>query len=332
MADTPVPDEVERLAEERVGARLERDWARADELKRRIETAGWQVVDDGATYSLHLASTPDQVEEGRTLYGSLDSVPSRLAEPATTDLTVVVIVQPEGPSPDPTLEAVAANPVPSAQIVVVAPGSVSVSGPHDELVPTVEPFTAGEALQAGLRRATGAVIAVLDPACRPTGDALTPLVAALGDPSVAVVGSAGVVSDDLRHFSAAHSGEVTTIAAGCYAFRREDLLVRGPVDGRLRLDHTVAAWVGLLLRDAGETTPPRRALVLELPLAPAPASSERREDSRTARRDGYRLADRFRGHAWLTGQLPPEGRRRGDGAEQADGDDDAPQADEAGQA
>ena len=129
MIDTPIPDEVERLAEERLRARLERDWARADELKHRIEAAGWRIVDAGAAYSLHLASTPDQIEDGRTLYGSLDSVPSRLAEPATSDLTVLVIAQPEGPSPDPALEALAANPAAGAQVVVVAPSSVGVSGP-----------------------------------------------------------------------------------------------------------------------------------------------------------------------------------------------------------
>jgi cysteinyl-tRNA synthetase len=41
----PVPDEVERLAEERQAAREARDFARADDLRAAIERLGWEVQD-----------------------------------------------------------------------------------------------------------------------------------------------------------------------------------------------------------------------------------------------------------------------------------------------
>lgn len=332
MVETPIPDEVTALAEERVQARLERDWARADALRDRIESAGWRVVDDGPSYHLYLASTPDEDDGGRTIYGSVASVPSRLDEPATTDVTVVLITGSQDVDPRPALGALAEHGPAGTQVVVVAPRGVGVSGPHDELVQTVEPFTAGDALQAALRRSTGAIIVVLDPARVPTGDVVTTLAHALADPSVAIAGSDGLESHDLHRFTAAGGAEPATVAPGCYAFRREEVIARGPVDDRLRLDRSVAIWLGLLLRDAGEALPPRRALVVELPLVPASAPSEPAEDARAARRDGYRIADRFHGHAWLTGELPPERRQIGDRAEQDHGDDDAQQADDAGEA
>ena len=58
-AASPIPDDVEALAAERVAARAERDFARADELRARIEAAGWKVVDDGPRYTLSPARPPD---------------------------------------------------------------------------------------------------------------------------------------------------------------------------------------------------------------------------------------------------------------------------------
>ena len=40
-----LPDEVVALANERQRARIERDWARADRLRNKIEALGWQVQD-----------------------------------------------------------------------------------------------------------------------------------------------------------------------------------------------------------------------------------------------------------------------------------------------
>ena len=70
-----VPDEIVALADERAAARARRDYRTADELKARIESAGWRVVDDGPAYALHPARAADVVEDGQTIYGSIESVP-----------------------------------------------------------------------------------------------------------------------------------------------------------------------------------------------------------------------------------------------------------------
>ena len=47
------------LADARAIARAERDWARADALRARIDEAGWKVEDAGFSYALTPAAPPD---------------------------------------------------------------------------------------------------------------------------------------------------------------------------------------------------------------------------------------------------------------------------------
>jgi cysteinyl-tRNA synthetase len=42
---TQAPDEARALLEQREGARRERDWARADELRDALAELGWEVRD-----------------------------------------------------------------------------------------------------------------------------------------------------------------------------------------------------------------------------------------------------------------------------------------------
>ena len=252
------------LAQERSAARAARDYPAADELKTRIETAGWRVVDAGTTFELRPARPADVVEDARTVYGAVDSVPSRLDEPASRMATLVVIAQGEH-SPDLVLQACSVHASAETQVLVVAGQETPIEGPAHEIIWTVEPFGAGDALQAALRRAVGTVVVVIDPGRVPTRDVVGPLTEALADPAVAIAASEGLISTDLHRYQPATSGDATTVASGCYAFRREDAIARGPIDDRLRLGSSVATWLGLILRDRGPDSEPRRAAVIELP-------------------------------------------------------------------
>jgi hypothetical protein len=332
MEGSSAPPEIITLAEDRASARAAREWSSADELKARIEAAGWRVVDDGTAFTLHPTRPPDVVEEGQTLYGAVESVPSRLAEPNSAEVTVVIIATGDTASPNASLDALQAHCAAGTEVLAVVDGSVAVTAPTAEVIRTVEPFSPGDALQAALQRATGAVIVVLEPECLPVGDILSPLAEALGDPSVGIAAIDGLLSVDLHRYGPAALGDVTTVRSGCYAFRRADAITRGPIDGRLGLRGSVAAWWGLLLRDEGAETPPRRALVIELPLQrPGEEAALPDDHARRARRDGYRIADRFRGHDWLASDVPPQGRLVGDGAHEHDHDDDTDEAGDTGQ-
>lgn len=324
-----VPDDIIALADERAAARVLRDYRTADELKARIEAAGWRVMDFGAGYDLEPARPADLSDGEHTFYGAVDSVPSRLDEPATATATAIVIAD-GTTSPDAALEALARTVPADTQVLsLVGPGS-TVTGPADEVISTAVAFGAGDALQAALRRAVGEVVVMLEPERPPSGDIVTPSVEALADPSVAIVAGEGLHSVDLHRYHPAERGDATTVASGAYAFRRAELIERGPVDGRLKLRGSVAAWLGLLLRDEGPGTAPRRAVIVDLQLGQMTTEPPLAEDhARLARRDGYRVADRFRAQGWLAGEQLEDQRVVGDGSDDGQAHD---HADEPGQA
>src|SRR5262245_45757055 len=91
QAPDEAPAEIVELAEARAAARRARDWPTADELRARIEAAGWKVVDAGTLYTLERSAPPGLETGGVTRYGSSASVPSRFEEAPTGVATVVLL-------------------------------------------------------------------------------------------------------------------------------------------------------------------------------------------------------------------------------------------------
>ncbi len=152
-------------------------------------------------------------------------------------------------------------------------------------------------INIGIRRASAPTIVVLDTSVEPTGDVVTPLVAALEDPTVAVAGGWGLVSGDLRRFREAPAGEVDAVEGYAMAFRRDDAIARGPLDERFRFYRNLDIWWSLVLRDEGEERPPRRAVAVELPATRHEhrgwTSLPDAERDRLSKRNFYRIIDRF---------------------------------------
>lgn len=327
------PDAIVALAAQRSQARAARDWPLADELRGHIEAAGWRVVDAGTDFSLSPAREPDIAEAGRTRYGTPASVPSRLDEPDRPGTTVVLVARVTEPSPVDALVAMLRHaPTGTDAIVVsdadaVAADAVALDLPPDiEPLLTAVPFSPGAALQAALRRATGALIVVLERDRLPIGDVIMPLSAALADPDVAIAGADGLRSTDLRRYQPAGPGEVTALGAGCFALRRRDAIARQPFDERLYLAGSVATCCSLVLRDEGPERPPRVALALDLPLGRQPSGESMDGDhARKARRDAYRLMDRFRRRSYLSAPEDELQRIVEDGPHDQEHGDDAEQ-------
>ena len=172
-----------------------------------------------------------------------------------------------------------------------------------ELVWTSARLGHAAALNAGIRRASGPVIVVLDSSAEPTGDIVSPLVEALADPTVAVAGSHGVRSIDLRRFESAEAGDVDAILGYAMAFRRSDFLARGPLDEHFRFYRNLDLWWSLVLRDEGSDHPPRRALAIDLPLALHDHREwmelDPAERDRLSKRNFYRIINRFGGRSDL---------------------------------
>jgi hypothetical protein len=306
------PPEVDALAMARSRARIARDWSEADRLRAEIEAAGWKVVDVGTAYDLMPAHPPTIVDEGKPRYGRSDDVPSRLDD-APVGLASVVVVATDWPQDlERTLSGLREHAPDSVQIVIVGDGpspdeataldeleaiEPGEPGVRTEVVRTSERLGWAAALNAGIRRAGAPVVVILDTSVEPRGDVISPLVAALDDPTIAVAGGVGLVTGDMRRFEEAGPSDVDAIEAYCLAFRRADYAARGPLDEKFRFYRNLDIWWSLVLRDEGEGNPPRRAVAVELPLVRhehrAWSSTPEAERTRLSKRNFYRILDRF---------------------------------------
>jgi len=318
--DTPAPvrpgappPEVVALAADRAEARTTRDWARADELRAAIESSGWKVVDNGTHFNLRRAAPPDLVEGDDVRYGSAASVPSLLAEPATAAFTVELLAEEWPADLARCLAGLRAHAPTGTQVVIVAndpaasqvdrlragePDLAPIGGLDVEVARTSARLGHATARNVGLRRARGAIVVLADTSVEVTGDALTPLAEILADPTVAVTGGFGIVSADLRRFEDAPGPEVDAVDGCWLAFRRDDFLRLGPLDERFRFYRYLDTWWSLVLRAGDGSSPPRRAVRVPLPLTRHDhrgwASLGDRERDRLAKRNFYRVLDRFR--------------------------------------
>ena len=306
MSRPRIPDEVLTAAHERSKARADRDWSTADRLRREIEAAGWTIVDRGTDFALSPAA-PANVEEGsRIRYGASSKVPSRLEEPATGVATVVLIASDWPGDLQRAVDGLRATSPVGTSIVVVADGPSeeqeaglgSLENDDVEVIWTSERLGQGAATNVGIRRASGPVVVLMDTSVEPTGDVITPLVGALDDPSVAVAGGWGITSGDLRTFEDAPPGDVDAIEGYLQAFRRNEVVDRGPLDERFRYYRNLDIWWSLVLRDAGEGNVPRRAVhVADIPATRHEhrgwGSLPEDERTRQSKRNFYRIIDRF---------------------------------------
>lgn len=309
MTRTHIPQVVLDAAHARSAARAAQDWEEADRLRGTIEAAGWKIVDRGTDFALAPAVPPDAVEGDRVRYGSSASVPDRTGDLEAGPATVVLIATDRAAELERTLAGLRAWAPAGTGIVIVTDGPTAEMAalldglpPADDLDVVWTDARLGPAATAniGIRRARAAVVIQLDAGLEPTGDVVTPLVHALDDPTIAVVGGWGSTSDDVRRFVPAPVGDVDVIDPGCLAFRRADAVARGPLDEHFRSAGPLATWWSLVLRDAGEEAAPRRAVrIADLPLDGEPAHTQGDapsadpEVARAIKRDRYRIIDRF---------------------------------------
>jgi hypothetical protein len=304
-----VPEAVLTAAHDRAKARASRDWDAADRLREEIEAAGWTIVDRGTDFALSPAAPPDLAEGSRVRYGASANVPARFEESARGLATVVLIATDWPADVDRALAGLRAHAPVGTSVVVVADGpseaqAAAIEGvEHDEGLPIEVVWTSarlgnGAATNIGIRRASASIVILLDASIEPVGDIVTPLVRALEDDSVAVVGGWGITSEDLRKFEDAPAGDVDAIEGYVLAFRRSDAAARGPLDERFRFYRNLDIWWSLVLRDSGEGEEPRRALRVDgLPVVRHEHrgwnSLPDEERDRQSKRNFYRIIDRF---------------------------------------
>jgi hypothetical protein len=224
-----IPEAVLSAAHDRAAARAAKDWPEADRIRAEIEAAGWKVVDRGTDFALEPAHASTVEDGGVVRYGTSSAVPSRLDD-ADAGVATVVLVATDWPDDVArALAGVRAHMPAGTSIVVVADGpspEQDAGLPADddaelEVVRTSARLGTGAAWNVGIRRASGQSVVILDGSVEPDGDVVTPLVAALDDPTVGVAGASG--SRAPTSAGSRTPGRATSLAIEGYAlaFRRK---------------------------------------------------------------------------------------------------------------
>jgi GT2 family glycosyltransferase len=157
------------------------------------------------------------------------------------------------------------------------------------------PLGFAAALNAGIESAAGEVVVLCDPGVELKGDAVTPVVAALAEPGVAVAGPFGVRGKgSLKEFVESDGPDVDAVEGYCMAFRRSDALAAGGFDPKFRFYRIADIEFSFRLRDRGG----RAVVVPSLPIERHEhrmwESTEPAERDRLSKRNMYRFLDRWR--------------------------------------
>jgi hypothetical protein len=306
MHPSDVPGHVMDLVREREERRKSRDFAAADALRDRVREAGFEVEDAPSGTVVRRASP----ERRRT---TPDGIRSVLDQPPAFDFSVHWLAQ---AWPGDVVRGIDAfrrqHGGRSVQHVVVdGPDTDPEHWPDDVEVVSLDRDPGWAASRnAGLKRAAGGLVVVVDASVEASGDVLGPLERALLDPAVGVAGPVGAVTDDLTQFRPSHGPEVDAIEGYVMAFRRDVLVRAGLFDERFRFYRAADLELSFRVRDLGY-----RAVVVPLPIERHEhrmwsATSEDERD-RLSKRNYYRFLDRWRGRLDLaTGRSDPITRRR----------------------
>jgi cysteinyl-tRNA synthetase len=287
---TDVPDEVRALAAERDERRRAKDFAAADALRDRIHDLGFSVSDGPGGPSFE----PVGGAEAARLRAH--DVESLLGLPPTCDVSIHWVV--EG-WPEDVMRALAGfrrhEGGRDVGYVIADVTETDPTGYGDNVeVLALESGTGwGAAMNAGLERARGRIVLVMDGSVEPTGDVFGPLEVALADPTVGVCGPFGISTTDLREFHDSAGPQVDAIEGYLMAFRREVIRDVGLFDERFRWYRTADIECSFRIKEVG-----LRAVRVDAPVAKhehrmyhATLPAER---DRLSKRNYYRFLERFR--------------------------------------
>jgi cysteinyl-tRNA synthetase len=279
-------DEAEELVAERVMRRRERDFAAADAIREKLRAGGWEVLDSADGSELQALKAPTRSGE----------------KPEARAVTLLTVVHGWRPDVERWLLSVFTHTKADFEAVIVDnSGDARMAGWLESraaerlrLITVDPPVGFAMAVNAGIEAAAGEVIVLFDPGVELTGDAITPLLAALGDPTVVLAGPFGLRGKGtVKEFEEDTGPEVDAIEGYCMAFRRSDAQAVEGFDPKFRFYRIADIEFSFRLRDRGG----RAVAVAGLPLT----KHEHRlweatppdERDRLSKRNFYRFLDRW---------------------------------------
>lgn len=292
-----VPEDIRALAEERELARRAGDFARADAMRERIREAGFEVT-DGVSGPTLARRDPDR--SAAPIYASSEEVPSALHRPASGGPTIQWVVQGWPEDIHRSYRSVQRTLPGSFQAVIVDAAGIGTLDWYagDDLVHLAPDAGWALAQNAGLRRAAGDVVIVIDGSIEFTDNGVMQLREALRDPTVGVTGPFGIVTEDLREFRESEGPDVDAVEGYVMAFRRE-LLEQGlRFDEKFKFYRTADIELSFQIKAMG-----LRATVTPIAVRRHEhrmwANMPEDERDRLSKRNFYRFLDRWRGRTDL---------------------------------
>jgi GT2 family glycosyltransferase len=278
--------EAEALSAERTVQRREQNFAEADAIRERLRAGGWDILDSAIGSELQALTAPASADE------------------PITPRAVSLITVAHGWIPDLErwlLSVFTHCKADFEAIVVDNSGDTRMAGwLHTRAAYRLRslrldpPLGYATAVNAGIEAATGDICVLFDPGIELTGDAVTPLIEALRDPTVVIAGPFGIRGKGtLKEFEEDPGPEVDAIEAYCMAFRRADAQAVQGFDPKFRFYRIADIDFSFRLRDKGG----RAVVVPGLPLERYQhrlwETTEPAERDRLSRRNFYRFLDRW---------------------------------------
>jgi cysteinyl-tRNA synthetase len=269
-----VPSEVREVLLRRDALRRRADFVTADTLRTNVIGRGLLVEDlrEGSqAVPVPQSANPGVVRLAHAI-PSGKVVPSRLDEPSTLDLSVVIAASgwPEDVTRvvEDTLQQLGGR---QAEIIVIDNGTfdgtwevldeIADRDPRLLVLHTDHYLGDAAAKNIGFKQAIGRVVVVLDTSVGLDGDVFAPLLSVLEDPQVGMVGTWGLVTENFKDFEEVAEGEVDALQAYCFAFRREDLRRVGLMDERFIFYRNLDIDFSFQFREQGF-----RVVAMHLPL------------------------------------------------------------------
>jgi GT2 family glycosyltransferase len=279
-------DEAERLAAERRVRRREQNFVEADAIRERLREGGWDVVDSHNGSELQALKAP------------AGTAPA----PAPRAVTLLTVVHGWKPDAERWLLSVFTHCKADFEALIVdnsgderiAAWLQSRAAERLRSIRLDPPLGFAAAVNAGIDAAAGEVVILFDSGVDLTGDAVSPLVATLEDPSVVVAGPYGLRGQGTpKEFEASPGPEVDAIEGYCMAFRRADAQALEGFDPSFKFYRIADIEFSFRLRDRGG----RAVVVPNLPLEKHEhrlwEATDPKERQRLSKRNMYRFLDRW---------------------------------------
>jgi cysteinyl-tRNA synthetase len=215
-----VPNDVERMLAERQQAREAKDFARADQLRDAIRARGFEIRDSASGATLEPLPKFETIDPER--------IESVLEKPAILEASIHLLYEGFKDDVERFLAGLAKHAEGRDYEVVLVDNASSdadwcesLASERVRVIHLERECGYAEARNAGLKTSRGKIVILADLSVEPTGDVIGPILEAFKDSDVGLAGPWGIVSEDMREFTASDGPEVDAIEGYFLATRRE---------------------------------------------------------------------------------------------------------------